>query len=116
MTISAVNATWQGAAPVAGGSTTLGLGGTSCQELAYIGTGTSVLDGSLTSAVVNFLDGTNTLSFTPSAVLVTRTGGNATATVAVSGASTINNVGFTVSFTAADSNGKTIQYVFFALK
>jgi len=116
MAITAVNATWQGAPPVAGGSTTLALGGTSCQELAYIGTGTSVLDGSLTSFVVNFLDGTNTLSFIPSAVMVTRTGGNVAATVAVSGASTINNAAFTCSTTGAGSNGNTISYVFFVLK
>lgn len=116
MSIPAINASWQGAAPVAGGSTILALGGSSNQELCYIGTATHAGDNSTTAAVINYFDGTNTLSFTPSAIIVGRTGGNAAATQTVASVSTINNVGFTVNYTAAPGTGLTITTVFFALK
>ena len=116
MSIPALNATYFGQGPVAGGSTILAFGGSSVQELAYIGTASPVLDGTLTAAVINFIDGTNALSFTPTAVLCTRSGGNAATTTGVNSVSAINNVAFTVNFSAAGSANNILGLVFMVFK
>lgn len=116
MSITAVNGVYFGQGPVAGGSTILAFGGSSTQELAYIGTATPVLDGTLTAAVVNFIDGTNALPFTPSAVLCARSGGNAATTTGINGVSAINNIAFTVNFSAAGSAGNLLGTVYMVFK
>jgi hypothetical protein len=116
MSITAINGTYFGQGPVAGGSTILAFGGSSNQELAYIGTASPVLDGTLTAAVVNFIDGTNALSFTPSAVLCARSGGNAATTTGINSVSAINNIAFTVNFSAAGSAGNLLGLVFMVFK
>lgn len=117
MSIAATNVTYiSSAAPVAAGSTILAFGGQSNQEFSYVGTSTITGDGATTTAVVNFIDGSNNLSFTPTAVVAFRIGGNTTATQAVAGVSTINAQGFTVQFSAAPGNSNTIQLVYLILK
>ena len=116
MAITATNVTYISAAAPSAGSTTLAFGGQSVQELSYIGTSTITGDGSTTSAVVNFIDGSNNLAFTPTAVLAFRIGGNTTATQAVAAVNTINAQGFTVQFSAAPGSSNTAQLVYLILK
>lgn len=117
MTISAVNASYLGAAPVAGGSTTLAFGGTSNLELSYIGQATVVLDGSAFSGQLNYIDGTNALAFTPRAVLASRIGGNAANTVQVYQVDDNGDgISANVRFSAAGSVNNTVKIVFMVMK
>ena len=118
MAITAQNLAYQGAAPVAGGSTTLAFGGSSMAELSYIGTATFTGDGSLTAATLNYLDGTNTLSFTPSAALGFRIGGTATSTISLVSVVDAADGGktATVNFSAAPANAATVKIAVMVLK
>ena len=117
MSIPAQNASYLGSAPVAGGSTTLAFGGRSMAELAYIGTATFTLDGSLFAGALNYLDGTNALGFTPSGVLATRIGGNAANTVQVYQVDDNGDgISANVRFAAAGSSGNTVKIAFVVLK
>lgn len=113
MSISATT-TYSGQAPVAGGSATLAFGGSSMLEVAYIGKIDFVLDGSATSATINWIDGTNVLPFTPVAVMQSRNGGNATVTVV--NIVSITNATATVNFSGAGSNTQTLTLAFQILK
>ena len=104
------------AAPVASGSTILGFGGTSCLELSYIGTVNVIGDGSNASAIVNFIDGTNALAWTPTAFLAFRQGGNATNTVAVLSANVLNNVAASIVFSAAPGSNATATVLVMVFK
>lgn len=117
MAITAQNVSYLTSAPVAGGSTILAFGGKSNQELSYIGTVTFTGDGSATSATINYIDGTNTLGFTPSACLVQRVGGNAANSIVSYAADNADN-GATaiVTFSAAPGNNTLIKYAVFILK
>lgn len=116
MAITAANLSYIGQAPVAGGSATLAFGGSSCQELSYIGTVTFTGDGSLTAATLNLIDGTASLGFTPTGFLAFRVGGNTTSTIAVASIVPVNGVTATVNFTVAPTNGGTITLAVFVLK
>lgn len=116
MSITAVNATYLGSGPIAGGSGILAFGGSSNQELSYIGTATIVLDGSAVIGVLNFLDGTNALPFTPTGIIATRIGGNVTNSVVVTMAKPLNNVAAEIHFSAAGSNANTLQVAYIILK
>lgn len=108
MSIAASNVAYFGSAPVPGGSGILALGGQSNIELAYTGQATMAAgDNSTTTWVVNYMDGSNALPFTPSAVSFVRTGGNAAATI-VMYASATNNVVATVTFSAAPATNATV--------
>ena len=109
MAITAQNVAYLGAAPVPTGSTILAFGGTSIQELCYIGTVTFVGDNSATSAVINYTNGTsNGLGFTPSAVQVTRIGGNAANSIVMYAADNADNTAV-VTFSAAPGTNTTVK-------
>jgi len=116
MSITAQNLSYLTSAPVAGGSTVLAFGGSSQQEYSYIGTATFTGDGSTTSAVLNYVNGTgNGLGFTPSAVIAVRTGGNAANSIVAYAADNADNTAV-VTFSAAPGNGATIKFAFLILK
>jgi hypothetical protein len=92
----------------------LASGGADQTELAYKGRVQFVLDGATTSAVVNFIDGTQTLPFTPSAVLVSQTVGTQ-GPIAMS-VSAITSATFTVTLASAGTSANTLGVVFLALK
>ena len=76
----------------------------------FEGFGTATLDGSATSFTVNFIDGTATLSFTPSAVLVSVCGGTQPAAAVVSAiADAITTTGFTCRLSGAGTNTNTLK-------
>lgn len=116
MSVNPANLAYFGAAPVAGGSTVLAFGGSSMQELAYIGTAACIGDNSATAFFINFVDGTNALGFTPTAVVAFRSGGNATNTVAVLSTNAISNTQCTVNFSAAPGTNATATVAVFVLK
>lgn len=95
--------------PVAGASAQqFGPSQLSDLEVALIATATFTGDGSTTSATLNYVDGTATLSFTPSAIFCARIGGNDTAAgipYAVDNADSGKSC--TVNFTVAIANTKT---------
>lgn len=105
MSIANSNLTYFGNGPVAGGSNVV-LFKPGAQG-AYIGTVTITGDGSATSAVVNFIDGSNVLPFTPTSVSVVRTGGNAANSI-VMYASSSNTTAAVVTFSAAPGNLATV--------
>lgn len=116
MSIAAVNVSYVGAAPVAGGSGILAFGGSSNQEFSYLGTVTITHDNSTVIGVINWLDGTNALPFTPTGVIATRVGGNAANSVAVTMAKPLNNVAGEIHFSAAGANGLTTTIAILVLK
>ena len=89
---NAASVAWQGSVPAETGQIIVqsGLGGDASRTLfglATVGTG----DNSTATVTINFIDGTKTLTFTPSAVWVFRVGGAGTATITVLAASAITN-------------------------
>lgn len=104
------------AAPVPGGSGILAFGGSSNQELSYIGTAACIGDNSATAFFVQFIDGTNALPFTPTAVVAFRSGGNATNTVSVLSTNAISNTQCTVNFSAAPGTNATATVALLILK
>jgi hypothetical protein len=87
-------------------------------ELSFLGTVTFTGDaGGSTTAVLNYIDGTNALNFTPRGVIFVRTGGTAAATVtgyAVDGANA--GVSATATCSAALGAGSTFIAVVAILK
>lgn len=86
-------------------------------EFAYIGTATITGDASASTATVNYIDGTQALPFTPTAIICQRTGGSGTATVSVVSAVDAANANktFTVQTSASIPTG-TFTIVFIVLK
>ena len=115
MAITAQNISYSTSAPVAAGSGILAFGGSSQLEFSYVGTATFTGDGSTTNAIMNFIDGSNALPWTPVSCVVVRTGGNAAATI-VSYANVLNNIAANVIFSAAPGNNASISYAVFVLK
>jgi hypothetical protein len=116
MAIPAQNATYLQTGPSAT-QQILAFGPSSGLEVAYIGTATFVLDGTLTSATLNFIDGTAALSFTPSAVLVFVTGGTQSAAAYVTAtADTITTTTCVVRFSIAGTNANTVKIGFMICK
>lgn len=117
MAIATQNATYLGGGPTAGGQIT-NLGGTAgrfSQSLVFTATFTG--DGTSTTATLNYIDGTQALSYTPSAILANRTGGNDAGAHAAWVAD--NNDGgktATVTFTTAPTSTDTVQIVGLILK
>lgn len=96
-------------------------------EVAYIGTAQFTLDGSSTSATLNFIDGTNaplTLAGTaaltavaPTAVPAIVIGGTQPAAAFISvSTDTITTTGCTVRFSIAGSNTNTVKILFFIMR
>lgn len=116
MSVNPANVVYFGQGPVAGGSTTLAFGGSSVQEIAYMGTANCIGDNSSTSFFIQFIDGTNALAFTPSAVIAFRSGGNATNTITALSTNAISNTQCTVTFSAAPGTNATATVAVLVLK
>lgn len=117
MAITTSNPTYVTQGPTASGQI-LASGPSGMAELAYIGVSTLTLDGAATTAVINFIDGTATLPFTPTAVFAKAVGGNqpAAAFIDVETSTISTNVSFTVKLSGAGTNANTLQVAFFVLK
>lgn len=116
MSITAANATYVNQGPTKSGQILAG-NGLSEAEVALVFTASVILDGSTTSFTVNFIDGTQTLPYIPSAVLIGITGGTqAAATVQGINVSAITATGFTVNISAAGTNLNTLKIAGFVLK
>lgn len=117
MAISAQNASYLTNGPASSGQQLAG-SALAALEVAFVGTATFTGDGSTTTATLNYIDGTQALTFTPTAILCARVGGNDTGSeVVVSAVDAGNsNKTATITFSAAPGNGKTVQVAFFILK
>lgn len=83
-------------------------------ETALIGSSTIVLDGALTTATINFIDGTQVLNAAPSAVFASACGG--TAAVGVLAVTAITATSFAVTLSGAGTNAQTLKIAFIAVK
>lgn len=115
MAIPAVNAVYQGQGPTESGQVVT-FGGNSQSDFAIYGTVTFVLDGTLTAGQLNWIDGTKTLSFTPSRVFVFRTGGDALKSISAVSCTSLTNVKGDVEFSAAGSSPDTVILAFMAMR
>ena len=108
ITAQAFASVGSGAALVA--SQQLAVGGSDMLELAYRGFVTFTLDGATTSATINWIDGTATLGFTPTAVRVSVVGGTQPAAAQVQVQPTaFTNQTCTVGLSAAGTNANTLK-------
>ena len=109
MAIADVNVTFTGNGPTASGQIIASnQTGPSAQDLEF--TGTATLDGSATSFNLNWIDGSATLPFTPSGVIIGVSGGNQGAAAVVSAvAHSIDNKKCIVRLSGAGTNTKTLQ-------
>lgn len=108
MAIAAVNATYFTQGPTASGQI-LSDQGSSLADTTLDYFATAILDGTATSFVLNFIDGTKTLSFVPRVVTADVVGGTQAATVAPSVATTTPTAtGVTVTLGAAGTNLNTV--------
>lgn len=114
MAIATGNAAYSGTAPTFTGQQIVQ--NLSSPEAQYVkGTATVTGDGASSTFDVNWIDGTNTLPFTPSGMLCTRSGGAATGTISVVSAFPVNATKFTVT-TSANVNAATFIVSFLAWK
>ncbi len=114
MAITAGNAAYSGSGPVFTGQVVAQNLGDPASRVLF-GTATVTGDGASSSFVVNFIDGTNVLPFTPSGVICHRSGGAATASIYVQSVSSISSTSFTVN-TSAAVNAATFVVSFYAFK
>lgn len=110
MAITAQNAAYLTQGPSASGQV-LAPNELSNLENAFIATATFTLDGTLTSAVFNFIDGTKTLSFTPTALVADVIGGtqNAASPIGVLSATVTDNTKGTIFFSGAGTASNTVK-------
>lgn len=114
MAITAANSVLQGGQPTKTGQII-------AQNLAdpavrsIVGVNTVTGDGASSSYTVNIIDGTQDIGFTPSAILCNRSGGAATATIAVVSCVPVDGKTFTVN-TSAAVNAATFIISFELLK
>lgn len=117
MAIAAVNAKYLTQGPALSGQVLASVDQASSEvSLPYIATAT--LDGSSTSFVLNFIDGTQTLNFTPRAVTADVVGGTqaAATVVSVSTQTPTGAVSVTVNIGAAGTAANTLTIAGFILK
>jgi len=117
MSISAANGVYLTAGPVASGQILAPNEQTNLRS-AYRGTATFTLDGTATSAVLNFIDGTKTLPFTPTAVVAQVVGGtqSAASPVGVTATAIIGAATATLYFSGAGTNANTLIVEFEIVK
>jgi hypothetical protein len=116
MAIPAVNPTYSGANAPTKTAEVMVTGPGDGQQTVYRGFGTATLDGSLTAFDVNWVDGTQTIPFTPTGVIVFRNGGTAAATISVLSATITSSTKMNLTISAAGSNGNTLAFSFIVLK
>ena len=115
MAISTVNASYLGQAPTKTGQILANaLSGSDARTL--YATATAISDGSDTNFTVNWIDGTQVLPFTPSAVLATRNGGTAAATISVLSVTSITTTSALITLSAAGSTSETFAIALAILK
>lgn len=108
---------YSGAAPVAGGSTTLAFGGTSNLEVSYCGIVTLTLDGAATTFTFPYVEGTTALPFTPKGILFSLNGGSeGTAVIKKWVDSADGGKNSVITLSAAGTNTNTLIYSFMILK
>jgi|SRR5882762_2498965 len=124
MAITAASAVYRTGGPTKSGQILANNEG-SATETAFLGTATFILDGTSTSAILNFIDGTQTLqnivgtnapvNFT--GVVANVIGGTqpAAAFIGVS-TDTVTTTGVTVRFSIAGTAANTVIVAFFAIK
>lgn len=80
------------------------------QEPAFVGQSLFTGDGAAVTATLNFIDGTNAIPFVPTAVRVSKVGGNDTnnGIPTINTGAALNNVAVGVVFSAAPASGKTV--------
>lgn len=121
MSITAQNLAYLGngtnAALATGGApAVLAFGGSDAVELAYKGVVTFTLDGSATTATLNYVDGTSAIPFTPSGFIFSKCGGTASVyPINVVDAANSNKTA-TVTFSGAGSNAQTVIMAVMILK
>lgn len=117
MAITAQNLSYFGSAPVAGGSTVLGGNFSGSQLFTYVAKATITGDNSTTTANVNWLDGSNALGFTPTAVQVIRYGGNAANSIVMyADTENVTNILCPIIFSAAPGLNATVKVLVLAFK
>ncbi len=113
MAITNVAVSWQGGVPAANGQVVAdrASAGKAAQNL--YGTASFVLDGAATTTTLCYIDAPNAnnqISFAPSGIICTRSGGNALATVSVvSCVDSGNKNSATVKISAADANNNIVN-------
>lgn len=117
MAITTLNPTYvnSGNLPLAG--QILASGGADQVELAYKCTWTITLDGAATTAALNIIDGTQTLPFTPSGILLNASGGTQQAAAALSViVRSITNTVVNVTLSGAGTSANTLVITGFILR
>lgn len=117
MAITAANGVYLTAGPTASGQI-LAPNEQSNLRSAYRGTATFILDGSTLSATLNFIDGTKTLPFTPTAIVAQVVGGtqSAASPVGVTSTAVVSAATGTIYFSAAGTNLNTVIVEFEIVK
>ena len=115
MAITAGNAVFQGNGPAESGQITSIPGTASPFGQSLVGTCTVTGDAASSTFNCNYIDGTKTIGFTPSAVLCNRSGGAATSSISVVSCVPTDNKLFAV-VTSANVNAATFILSFLALK
>ena len=117
MAITAQNGTYLTQGPTASGQV-LAPNELSNLENALMGTATFTLDGSSTSATLNFIDGTKTLSFTPTGVDAAIIGGtqNAATPIGVTATKVNSAATATLYFSGAGTNANTVTVMYWIFK
>lgn len=75
-----------------------------------IGTVTFTLDGAATTSVINYIDGTATLPYNPSALFWSRIGGSEGTAVVNKIVDNANGIGATATLSAVGTNTNTLIY------
>lgn len=115
MAIADVVAVYNGQGPTGSGQIFASAtdAGSAAQELSF--SGTAILDGAATTFNINWIDGTKTLPFTPSGVLISRavrstdTGLNSINVFAAGG--NVTNAKMVATISAAGTSTQTISFV-----
>lgn len=116
MAIAAQNAKYTSQGPTGSGQI-LANSALSNNEVQLLYTATVTLDGSTTSFVVNYIDGTATLPYTPTAVTSDIVGGTQVAAAVLgTGVGSITATGFTVYLSGAGTAANTITVAGFIIK
>src|SRR5574338_1079224 len=92
-------------------------GPSSANQSVYKGYCPITLDGTATTVTVNFIDGTQVLNYTPSALLISLNLASGTGGVALSAsANTITDKSFALKISAAGTSADVYNVAFIALK
>jgi hypothetical protein len=114
MAITAGNAVYSGGGPTKTGQILAQVPAGDAARMLF-GTATVTGDGASATFDINYVDGTETIPFTPSGIICFRSGGAATASIRVDSVSSIGATKFTVN-TSANVNAATFIVSFIVIK